>query len=116
MSWPSRSPDRIRRSLLAIIALVPLVVLNSERAVTTAHAQAEAMPQKAIQDFQLASLQQGWLEFDLRLFSTEDGGQSWTDITPWDAQDLTVSSFFLLDSQHGWAALTRSGMLLSDLT
>jgi hypothetical protein len=51
----------------------------------------------------------GWVERGGRFYWTTDNGANWKDITPPASSDLDehISDFYFLDSQRGWALLSR---------
>ncbi len=51
---------------------------------------------------QLITPDQGWALVGNRLLWSEDGGSSWSDITPPADQDLPFLCAFFLDSRQGW--------------
>ncbi len=57
----------------------------------------------AVQDMQLLNAQQGWLLTPGKLLWTNDGGQTWLNITPAGIGGTPQAAAFV-DAQHGWAA------------
>jgi len=54
------------------------------------------------QDMQLLSERHGWALVNYQLFWTEDGGDSWSEITPAQAIPGTLMAVQFLDEENGW--------------
>jgi photosystem II stability/assembly factor-like uncharacterized protein len=56
-----------------------------------------------VDDFQLLSSGQGWALVDQKLLWTNDGGNSWADITPFATTTDSVMTAKFIDETHGWS-------------
>lgn len=66
-------------------------------------------PELRIFGMRLLTPTDGWVQLATRLLWTDDGGQTWTDISlPPEVQDETFSAFFL-DREHAWLSVTSPG-------
>ncbi len=66
----------------------------------------------SIQDMRLLNAQQGWLLTANKLLWTDDGGQTWTNITPTGMAGAAPQAVAFVDGQEGWAArLTATNTL-----
>lgn len=70
------------------------------------HSADEAPIPQTIETFGLVSASAGWLLLDQRLYRTDDGGGTWTEITPPDLGQAAIRAAAFPDPEHGWLALT----------
>lgn len=59
-----------------------------------------------LKDFHLVTATEGWLLLDRRLYWTKESGQSWTEITPSNLDQLEIQAVWFVDTQFGWLVLT----------
>ncbi len=61
-----------------------------------------------LQEFDLVSVDEGWVLIDQQLYWTKTGGQHWINITPPNIGRLMIRAVSFLDTQHGWLILTKT--------
>ena len=66
-----------------------------------------------VNDAQLISAGQGWALVGENLLWSDDGGESWRDITPPISDGFYIGDVFFLNADQGWVA--RSSILAGDL-
>lgn len=59
-----------------------------------------------LREFRLITATEGWLLLDGRLYWTKESGQSWTEITPPNPEQLEIQAVWFVDTRSGWLVLT----------
>jgi photosystem II stability/assembly factor-like uncharacterized protein len=59
-----------------------------------------------LKDFHLVTATEGWLLLTGRLYWTKQSGQSWSEITPSNLEQLEIQAVWFVDTQSGWLVLT----------
>ena len=90
-------------SRIRIILVLSLLTMTFSLPGYAQAEKSEALAFEEVRDFGFESLTQGWVFLDDHLFSTVDGGESWTDISPSVSIDAVM-----FNGQNGWVVLTQA--------
>jgi photosystem II stability/assembly factor-like uncharacterized protein len=103
-----RWPLSLSRRSLALVAVAGLALAGGVRASGLGGPRASGGPAERavvgqLRAAQLVTASSGWALSPHGLSRTDDGGTTWTDITPAGALASGVRGAFFLDAAHGWA-------------
>lgn len=97
------------RPVLRLLAVaVALLAVSACAGGTAVENPASQQVGPAVRSMQLLSSTQGWALTDAALKWTDDGGLTWTDITPPGIAASAIKGLFFLDTQHGWVVVSGS--------